>query len=96
MKNTLPLLVVLASVGITSWVAAQDVDEVACQQTIETSCTKCHSSERICNKLSEENENWSEIVKRMGGRGNLSQEVQDTVLNCLTKAAEPGKFVCKK
>ncbi len=92
----LPLLLVLVSLGIGSWSFAQNMDDAACQKTIQTGCTQCHSTKRICDKLSDAAANWPETVKRMGLKGNLPQEVQDSVLNCLTKASEPGKFVCTK
>lgn len=98
MMRKMLLAAVLLSIPLctASVTVGQDVDEAACKTTIETSCTKCHATERICDALSETSTNWPEIVKEMGEKGKLSQEVQDTVLNCLTKASEPGKFVCTK
>ena len=95
-KMLLSALMVSVPLCIASWSVGQDIDDAACKTTIETSCTKCHSTERICHELAESDANWPEIVKEMGARGKLSQEAQDTVLNCLTQASEPGKFVCTK
>lgn len=95
-KMLLSAVLVSVPLWIASWSVAQDIDDAACKTTIEASCTKCHTTERICHELGESDVNWPEIVKEMGERGKLSQDVQDTVLNCLTKASEPGKFVCTK
>lgn len=95
-KMLLSAVLVSIPLCIASWSVGQDIDDAACKTTIETSCTQCHITERICHALDESYTNWPEIVKDMGGRGNLSQDVQDTVLNCLTKASEPKKFVCTK
>jgi len=93
-KMLLSALFVSIQLCTASLSVSQDIDDAACKTTIETSCTKCHTTERICHELGESSANWPEIVKDMGERGKLSQGVQDTVLNCLTKASDPGKFVC--
>lgn len=95
-KGILLGLLLMGSWGIAAVGEGQGVDDSACQQTIQTNCTRCHTTKRICNELQESDANWPKIIKEMGQRGKLSQEVQDTVLNCLTKASEPGKFVCTK
>ena len=95
-KIVLSSLLVLISLCIASWSVGQDVDDAVCQETIQTNCTKCHTTERICHELGESDANWPEIVKEMGEKGKLRQEVQEAVLKCLTKAAEPTKFVCAK
>ena len=90
-------LLVLLPLGVAPLSFSQATpDEAACQQTIQKSCTKCHTTDRICHELAEADANWPHIVKEMGEKGKLSQEVQDTVLNCLTKSADPAKLVCKK
>ena len=96
MRNMLAVVSIFVVFGIASWSIGQDVDEAACQQTIKTSCTTCHKTDRICHELGEADANWPEIIKEMGEKGKLSQEIQDTVLNCLTKAEDPKKFVCSK
>lgn len=92
----LSTLLMLTPLCIASLSIGQNVDDAACQATIQTNCTKCHTTDRICHELSESHTNWPLIIKEMGEKGKLSQDVQDTVLNCLTKASEPGKFVCAK
>jgi hypothetical protein len=86
--------------GIFSLMAAHmsigQVDEAACQKTISNNCMQCHNAKRICHELGESDANWPEIIKQMGEEGNLSQEVQDAALECLTKLADPKKLVCDK
>ncbi len=95
-KGLLPLLLIFISLSIASWSFGQDFDESSCQQIITASCTKCHTTDRICNELGAPSAHWAAVIKTMGMKGKLSQEAQDSVLNCLTKASEPGKFVCQK
>ena len=94
MRGMHAVLFIFVVFGIASWSIGQDIDEAACQQTIQNSCTTCHKTDRICHELGEEDANWPEIIKEMGERGKLSQEIQDTALKCLTKAEDPKKFVC--
>ncbi len=93
-KLLLPALLALLPLCVASWSAGQEVNDAACQQTIQDSCTKCHSTEKICRDLGKADVSWPKIVKNMGKKGNLSQEVQDTVLNCLTKSTDPTQLVC--
>jgi hypothetical protein len=95
-KVLLPALLALLPLCIASWSLGQEVDQAACQQTIQDNCTKCHGTSKICKELGEADADWGKIVKNMGKKGKLSQEVQDSVLNCLTKSTEPGKLVCEK
>ena len=96
MKNALAVLLFLAVVCCASWSIGQDVDEAACQKTIQISCTSCHGTDLICDKLDDKDANWPDIIKVMGEEGDLSQEIQDKVLNCLTMASDPKKMVCEK
>ncbi len=93
-KVILTTMLVLFPLFIASWSAGQNADEEVCQKLLQGSCTECHSTERICGEIGQEYVDWPGLVSDMGGRANLSQEEKDTVLDCLTKAAEPGKFVC--
>ncbi len=94
MKGMLAVLTGFAVICAASWSFGQEVDNATCQQTIQSSCTSCHSTKRICHVLDKNNANWPNIIKEMGELGNLSQEVQDIALNCLTKATDPKEFVC--
>lgn len=95
-KLLIPALLALLPLCAASWSASQEVTVEACQQAVQNNCTKCHSTEKICTKLDEADANWPKIVKNMGKKGNLSQEVQDNVLNCLTKSTDPKKVACPK
>lgn len=95
-KIVLSSLLVLIPLCVASWSVGQDVDDTVCKETIQISCTQCHSTMEICHKLGESDADWPEIVKEMGERGKLSQDIQDTVVNCLTKTSEPTTFVCTK
>ena len=96
MKSMLAVLVGLAVFCCASWSIGQDVDEEACQKTIQISCTSCHGTDLICDKLADKDANWPNIIKVMGEEGDLSQEIQDKVLNCLTMATDPKKMVCEE
>lgn len=95
-KYLVSSLLVLLPLCLASWSAGQDVDEAACPQILESNCTRCHTSERICRKLGASEADWQATIAKMAKRGKLSQETQDLALNCLVKASEPGKFVCGK
>ena len=86
----------LLTLGTASLSASQDVNEQACQQTLQNACTKCHGLKKICNKLNQADANWKMIVTNMGEKGKLSQEAQDSVLTCLTTTPAPKKMVCDK
>ncbi len=97
MKNTLlAALLILLPLGTATWSLGQDVDEAACMQAIQTNCTSCHGMKKICKELGEKDADWGKIMTSMAKKGKLSQEVHDTVLNCLTKSADPAKLVCEK
>ena len=95
-KIILSALLVLTPFAVANFAYSQGKTESDCQQTIQNNCTKCHNTDRICHELSEADANWPKIVKEMGEKGKLSKEVQDNVLNCLTKSDDPKKLVCKK
>lgn len=95
-KVILSALFVLLSVGTASWSLGQDGDEAACTQAIQTNCTSCHGTKKICKELGKADADWGKIMTSMAKKGKLSQEVHDTVLNCLTKSADPAKLVCEK
>ena len=95
-KLVLTAVVGLISLTVLSCSGSKDVAESPCQKTIKAGCTKCHSTERTCEKLSEADADWPAIVKDMGKRAKLNQEQQDAVLACLTNTAEQGRFECPK
>ncbi|MFH0783834.1 MAG: hypothetical protein V2B20_18020 [Pseudomonadota bacterium] len=95
-KILLSALLILTPLCVASLTFSQANTDSACQQTIQNSCTKCHTTDRICDELGEAAANWPKIVKDMGEKGKLSNEVQAEVLDCLTKSSDPAKLVCKK
>ena len=50
-KLLISALLALLPLCAAVWSTAQDVNDEACQQSIQTSCTKCHGAEKICNEL---------------------------------------------
>lgn len=95
MKRILAALLCSAALVFASLSIGQDIDSATCQQTLKANCTSCHSIKRICHELDEKDANWPAIIKEMGELGNLSQKIQDTALNCLTKTDTPKAFVCQ-
>lgn len=95
-KLLLPCLVLSLTLGIASLGTSQEVNEQACRQALETSCVKCHPMKKTCKELNKADANWKAIIADMGKRGKLSQEVQDTVLACLTTTPDPKKIACDK
>ncbi len=96
MKGMLAALLFFAVIGFASFSIGQDIDKTVCQQTIQVTCTSCHKAGRICKELDNKNADWPSIIKEMGELGKLSQEIQDTALNCLTKTDDPKEFACQK
>jgi len=95
MKGLLAVASCFIFIGFASLSIGQEVDKEACKQTLQVSCTACHKTARICHELDETDANWPSIIKEMGELGKLSQEIQDTALNCLTKTENPKEFVCE-
>lgn len=97
MKRTiLALLVVLVPFCIVAWGSGQKIDDAACTKLLQGNCTECHSTARICGELGQEYVDWPSLVSDMGERAKLNEEQKEVVLDCLTKAEEPGTFVCSK
>jgi cytochrome c5 len=95
-KGIILVTLTLALFGVASMGVGQEVNEQACRQTLQNSCTTCHGLKKICAKLEQKDADWKKIVSTMGQKGNLSQETQDTVTTCLTTSKEPKKLVCDK
>lgn len=95
-KLFLSCIVLGFSLGIASLGTSQEVNDQACKQTLEANCVKCHPMKKTCKELDKADANWKTIIAEMGKRGKLSQEVQDTVLACLTTTPDPKKIACDK
>ena len=92
------LCAAVCTLGFAAMVGGVEVNQQACQQVMENSCTKCHGVKRICTTLEKADANWPAIVADMGKRGKLDQAVQDKALGCLTStdAAVKGALCPKK
>lgn len=93
-KILFPGTLALITLAVASPGIGQETNNTACQQAIQTNCTICHATQRICAKLDIPGANWPATVAVMGKRGNLSKQVQDAVIVCLTTSANPKGLVC--
>ena len=69
-----------------------------CLQVIEQSCTGCHSSQRICDKIGdyEKGHWWSCVTKMSSYSGQLGSDKQKKVLDCLETLAKESVTVCQQ
>ena len=93
-KVLFPAVLALIALTLASLGIGKETSDDACPRVIQTNCTTCHDTGRICAKLDSPGADWTTTVRVMGERGNLGQQVQDTVLACLTTSANPKKTVC--
>jgi hypothetical protein len=93
-KMLLSALLVLVPLCVASFSSGQEVNDQACTDKIQTSCTKCHGTGKICDDLGKADTNWPKIMEKMSKKAKLSQEEHDMILNCLTKSADPKKVAC--
>ena len=93
-KVLIPAVVALITLAVVSLGTGKETDDNGCRQAVQTNCTTCHDTGRICAKLNIPAADWATTVRVMGERGNLGQQVQNAVLSCLTTSANPKKTVC--
>ena len=93
-KMLIPAVLTLITLAVASLGVGKETDDNGCRQAVQTNCTTCHDTGRICAKLDTPGSDWATTVRVMGERGNLGQPVQDTVLACLTTSPNPKKTVC--
>jgi hypothetical protein len=93
-KVLMPAVLALITLAVASLGIGKETDDNGCRQAVQTNCTTCHDTGRICAKLDSPGADWTTTVRVMGERGNLVQQEQDTVLACLTTSANPKKTVC--
>lgn len=96
MKKILLISTLTISALMLAAASHSQIDEAVCQQTIDNNCLQCHNAKPICHELGESDADWPAIIKMMGEEGNLSQEIQDMALACLTTSTAPKKLVCDK
>ena len=93
-KVLFPTVLALITLALASLSIGKETSDDACAGAIQTNCTTCHDTARICAKLDTPGADWQTTVRIMGERGNLSAEVQETVLTCLTTSADSKKHLC--
>ncbi len=72
-------------------------DNGPCQGIISVYCTRCHTTERICDTLGSDEAAWKALIREMAEYdGDLDQETQDQVLNCVVGMKKGDPAVCNK
>ncbi|MDX9840252.1 MAG: hypothetical protein RBS95_02260 [Desulfobulbus sp.] len=93
-KVFFPAVLALITLAVASLSIGKETSDDACPRAMQTNCTTCHDTGRICAKLDTPGADWKTTVRVMGERGNLSAEVQETVLTCLATSADSKKQLC--
>ena len=76
--STLPLLIVLFLFTLTMAMAAAAPPS---QTTlVQSSCQRCHSLKRVCNKLGQDQKSWATTLNRMQKKGSGLSDTQNTLL----------------
>ena len=95
-KIILLLLLLLSALGLLSNLPVQ-ADDGPCQGLISVYCTRCHTTERICDELGTDEAAWKATIKEMGEYSDdLDQETQNQVVSCVSKMKKGDPAVCKK
>ena len=95
-KIVLPLLLLPFTLGLLSILPLQ-ADDDPCQGLISVYCTRCHTTERICDELGTDEAAWKATIKEMGEYSDdLDQETQNQVVSCVSKMKKGDPAVCKK
>lgn len=95
-KTVLTVILSVAALSLASFAVSQETDLQSCQKTLQNNCASCHGLNKVCAKLDEGGADWKKIVANMGKKGSISQDVQDSVVACLTKSSDPKKVACGK
>lgn len=92
----MPILLLPITLGLLSTLPLQ-ADDDPCQSLIRVYCTRCHTTERICDSLGNTEAAWKATIKEMGeNAGDIDQETQNQVLNCVSTMKKGNPAVCKK
>lgn len=96
-KIILPILMLPIILGLVSHLPVQAGNE-PCKSLINVYCTRCHTTERICNALGNTDERaWKITIKEMGEYdGEIDQKTQSQVVSCVGKMKKGDRRVCKK
>ena len=69
---------------LPAFASAADINPASCQEVMQNNCIKYHGIKKVCAAQKKAGADWHTIVASMGKKGQLSQEVQDQALACLT------------
>ena len=95
-KTVLTVAVTVAAMSLASFAVSQETNLQTCRQTLQNNCASCHDLNKVCAKVDQGGANWQKIVADMGKKGNISQDVQNSVVACLTTSSDPKKVACDK
>ena len=95
-KIIMPILLLPAILGLLSILPLQ-ADDDPCQSLISVYCTRCHTTERICDSLGNTEAAWKATIKEMSEyAGDIDQETQNQVVSCVSTMKKSDPAVCKK
>lgn len=95
-KTMLTVALTAVTLSLASFAVSQETNLQDCQKTLQNNCASCHGLSKVCEKVDQGGANWPKIVANMGKKGSIGQEVQDSVVACLTKSSDPRKVACDK
>ncbi len=95
-KTILTVVLALATLSLASFAVSQETNLQACRQTLQNNCASCHGLDKTCEKFDQGQADWQKIVANMAKMAIISQDVQDSVVTCLTKSSDPKKVACSK
>jgi hypothetical protein len=78
---------------------AAAAEEVSCTTMVKTTCTRCHSETRICQKVQKDKGKgaWKRTVKRMISHGAVAGEDEKTrLITCLSTPDPAIREFCTK
>lgn len=92
----IPILLLLSTLGLFSILPVQ-ADDDPCQSLINVYCTRCHTTERICDSLGDTEAVWKATISEMADiDDDIDQKTQSQVLSCVSKMKKDDPAVCKK
>lgn len=94
-KTIMAILLLPLTLGLLSILSVQ-ADDDPCQSLISVYCTRCHTTERICDALGTDDATWKATIKEMGEySSDLDQKTQNQVVSCVSKMKKGNPSVCK-
>ncbi len=95
-KTILTVVLALATLSLASFAVSQETNLQACRQILRNNCASCHGLDKTCEKLDQGEADWQKIVANMAKMAIFSQDVQDSVVTCLTRSSNPKNVACDK